>query len=172
MARHIELNPVSYLTIGAVGSPGNRIFYLQGSQGKQTISLIMEKEQARMLADSFHTLLAELDEKHPLESREAQMESMWKDMRLREPIEELFRIGNMGLGYNEGTDQIVLVAYELVEEDEEPNVVSFWTSRKHIQALIKHTIEVVSAGRPVCGNCGQPIDPEGHFCPHRNGHNH
>jgi uncharacterized repeat protein (TIGR03847 family) len=172
MASHIELNPVSQLTIGTVGLPGQRVFYLQGSQGTQTISLILEKEQARMLANSFETLLEELAEKHPPDSREAQEDPMWLDMRLKDPVEEMFRIGNMGLGYNEDSDQIVLVAYELVDEEEEPNVVSFWATRTLIQALIKHTLEVVSAGRPICGNCGQPIDPEGHFCPHRNGHTH
>ena len=172
MARHIELNPVSHLTIGAVGDPGTRVFYLQGSRGTQTVSLTMEKEQARLLAGSFETLLAELAEKYPPDTREAQEDPMWTDMRLREPVEALFRIGNIGLGFNEDTNQIVLVAYELVDEGEEPNVVSFWILRFQVQALIKHTMEVISAGRPICGNCGQPIDAEGHFCPNRNGHSH
>jgi uncharacterized repeat protein (TIGR03847 family) len=93
-------------------------------------------------------------------------------MRLREPVEELFRVGNMGLGFNESSDQVVLVAYELVDEDDEPNVVSFWTSRRQMKALVEHTREVVAAGRPICGNCGRPIDADGHFCPNRNGHRH
>jgi len=171
MARHIELNPVTHLTIGTVGPPGRRTFYLQGGRGTEFISLVIEKEQAIMLVSSFDTLMEELAQKHPPESRDSQ-EPVWRDMRLHEPVEALFRVGNMGLGYNEESDQIVLVAYELVEEGEEPNVVSFWTSRPQIQALTKHTNEVVKAGRPVCGNCGAPIDPEGHFCPQRNGHAH
>jgi uncharacterized repeat protein (TIGR03847 family) len=93
-------------------------------------------------------------------------------MRLREPVEPLFRVGNIGLGYNEESHRIAIVAYELVDEEEEPNVVSFWATGVQVQALIKHTLEVVKAGRPICGNCGQPIDVEGHFCPHRNGHSH
>jgi uncharacterized repeat protein (TIGR03847 family) len=171
MARHIELNPVNHLTVGTVGTPGNRTFYLQGSRGSQTISLIIEKEQAMLLTSNFESLIAELAQKYPQAPRETQ-DPVWKDMRLREPVEALFRVGNMGLGYNEEGDQIVLVAYELVDEGEEPNVVSFWASRAQIQALIQHTQEVVKAGRPVCGNCGNPIDPEGHFCPNRNGHVH
>lgn len=169
MARHIELNPVSHLTIGTIGSPGQRTFYLQGSRGAQVISLVIEKEQAMMLTNSFESLMAEIVEKHPAEARGSQ-EPVWRDMRLREPIEPLFRVGNMGLGYNEDSDQLVLVAYELVNEEEEPNVVSFWASRTQVQALAKHTTEVVKAGRPICGNCGKPIDADGHFCPQRNGH--
>ena len=32
------------------------------------------------------------------------------------------------------------------------------------------TLEVVSQGRPICALCGRPVNPEGHFCPKRNGH--
>jgi uncharacterized repeat protein (TIGR03847 family) len=171
MARHIELNPVSHLTVGTIGPPGQRTFYLQGSRGTQTISLIIEKEQAMMLANSFESLVEELAQNYRPGPRESS-DPVWKDMRLREPVEALFRVGNMGLGYNEDTDQVVLVAYELVDEEagEEPSVVSFWASRAQIQSLIQHILEVVKAGRPICGNCGRPIDPEGHFCPQRNGH--
>ncbi len=171
MARQIELNPVTHLTVGTIGPPGKRTFYLQGSRGTQTVTLIIEKEQASMMVSSFESLLEDLNKKYPQESREAQ-EPVWKDMRLREPVTALFRVGNMGVGYNEGSDQIVLVAYELVAEEEDPNVVSFWASRAQIRTLIQHTQEVVSAGRPICGNCGRPIDADGHFCPNRNGHIH
>ena len=168
MARQIDLNPVTHLTIGTIGPPGQRTFYIQGSRGTQTISLIIEKEQAIMLANSFESLLTELEKKHP-DPASAQ-EAVWTDMRLREPLDALFRVGNMGLGYNEESDQIVLVAYELVDEEEDSNVVSFWATRDQIQSLIQHTQEVVKAGRPICGNCGRPIDADGHFCPNRNGH--
>jgi uncharacterized repeat protein (TIGR03847 family) len=171
MAHQIELNPVSHLTIGTIGAPGQRAFYLQGGRGSQTISLAIEKEQAAMLANSLETFLQELDEKYPLETRVAD-ESVQQDMRLREPVEWLFRVGNMGMGFNESADQVVLVAYELVDEDEEPNAVSFWASRGQMRALVSHAREVVVAGRPICGNCGRPIDPGGHFCPNRNGHQH
>jgi uncharacterized repeat protein (TIGR03847 family) len=167
MARHIELNPVSHLTIGTVGPPGKRVFYLQGSKDADLVSVIIEKQQASMLASSLESLFEELAKKT---SYEEDRESVWTDMRLREPLEPLFRVGNMGLGYNEDVGRIVIVAYELVDEDEEPNVVSFWSSDAQARSLIKHANEIVQAGRPICGNCGQPIDKEGHFCPNRNGH--
>lgn len=172
MAHQIELNPVSHITVGTIGPAGKRVFYLQGSRGSTIISLIIEKQQAAVLANSLESFLAELEAKYPLRTRAAE-ESVWSDMRLKEPVEDLFRVGNMGLGYNEDGDQIVLVSYELVEDEEaDPNVVSFWASRAQIKSLIKHTREIVASGRPICGNCGQPIDPDGHFCPHRNGHKH
>lgn len=170
MARHIELNPVSHMTVNTIGPPGERTFYLQGSKGPDTVSLIIEKQQAAMLASSFETLLSELAKKRPPETREAQ-EQVWTDLRLRQPVEALFRVGRMEMGYSEALERIVLVAYELADEEvEDPNAVSFWISRSHVEALIPHIEEVVQAGRPICGNCGQPIDPDGHFCPKRNGH--
>jgi uncharacterized repeat protein (TIGR03847 family) len=171
MAHQIDLNPATHLTVGTVGPPGRRTFFLQGSRGTQTISLTIEKEQAILLASSLESFLDDLNREHPPAAREA-LEPVWMDMRLREPIEELFRVGNMGLGYSEGDDLVVLIAYELVEEGEDPNVVSFWASRAQIQSLVKHVADVVKQGRPICGNCGRPIDPEGHFCPQRNGHRH
>ena len=44
MAQQIELNPVTYLTVGTIGPPGQRVFYLQGSRGLDIISLVVEKE--------------------------------------------------------------------------------------------------------------------------------
>ena len=161
MAQHIELNPVSYITIGVVGKPGERTFYLQGGRGKETISLTIEKEQANIMTGSFESLLKELDEKHPQGARQTE-EAVWVDMSLREPIESLFRVGNMGLGYNEETDQLVLVAYELVAEDEEPNVVSFWVSRDQAKLLIPHAIKLVRSGRF--------FDPGSEVSPKKNGH--
>ena len=171
MAHQIDLNPATHITVGTVGVPGQRTFFLQGSRGAQIISLVIEKEQAILLAGSLETFLEELAREHPPTARETS-EPVWLDMRLREPVEELFRVGNMGLGYSEDDDLVVLITYELVEEGEDPNVVSFWATRAQIQSLVKHINEVVRQGRPICGNCGRPIDPDGHFCPQRNGHRH
>ena len=161
MAHHVELNPTSHITVGFVGEPGQRAFYVQGSQGSQTISLLIEKEQASVLASSFDSLLKELDEKHPQDPRKTD-EIVWTDMSLKEPVEELFRVGNMGVGFNENTDQIVLVAYELVVEEVEPNVVSYWITREQVQMLIAHINKLVRGGRF--------FDPGSQFSPKKNGH--
>jgi uncharacterized repeat protein (TIGR03847 family) len=171
MAHQIDLNPTNHLTVGTIGPPGQRTFFLQGSRGAQTISLVIEKEQAALLAGSLESCVDGINPKQTPRAPET-VEPVWMDMRLREPVEELFRVGNMGLGYSENDDLVVLIAYEMVEEGEDPNVVSFWASRAQIQSLVKHIVDVVKQGRPICGNCGRPIDPEGHFCPQRNGHRH
>src|SRR5581483_7653258 len=44
-----DLNPVSRVTVGALGEPGHREFYLQGRQGTTLVSLLAEKTQMTSL---------------------------------------------------------------------------------------------------------------------------
>jgi uncharacterized repeat protein (TIGR03847 family) len=167
----IEMNPVSRITIEAIGPPGQRLFLLQASQGTETITLKIEKEQAQVLAHSIDQLLEELAERFP---REISMmeEPLASELMLREPLEPLFAIGQMGLGYDESQDALVLVIQELVPEEETQNarMARFWATRGQMQAISRHTLEIVARGRPICPLCSRPIDPDGHFCPKSNGH--
>ena len=170
MAQHIELNPLTHFTINTVGEPGNRTFYMQGSMDGEQVSLVIEKAQAIALADSFESLLGELERQYPeLIDLDDKPQGIF-NLQLRTPIDPLFRVGNLGLGFNEQVNRIVIVAYELVPEEEDPNVVSFWATPDQIKILVDHTQGVVQSGRPICGKCGDTIDPGGHFCAHRNGY--
>jgi uncharacterized repeat protein (TIGR03847 family) len=152
--REIELNPVDFITVGTIGPKGQRIFHLQGGKDKQLVSLIIEKEQAWALSEAIREMLEDLDERHPeLEEPEA-VDLTKLDMDLREPIEPVFRVAQMGLGYDEDRDMVVLVAQELVATGEEidpsltdPGIVRMWCSRDQMRTLSAHTLEVVQAGR-------------------------
>ncbi len=166
-----DLDPVSFITIGTIGPPGRRTFYLQASQGSTIVSLIIEKEQAQALAESLEQLLEALDERYPQPS--GTIQEVRYDMALLQPVNELWRVGQMGLGYDDEADLIVLVAQELVfegDESPEPEAVRFTGTREQMRALSRHALEIVSQGRPMCPLCGNPIDPQGHFCPPSNGH--
>jgi uncharacterized repeat protein (TIGR03847 family) len=77
----------------------------------------------------------------------------------------------MGLGYDNERDMVVLVIQGMSEEtSEDAATARFSATRMQMRALSVHAAHVVAAGRPICGNCGRPIDPSGHFCPQRNGH--
>lgn len=166
-----NLDPVSFITLGTIGPPGRRTFYLQASQGGTVVSLIIEKEQARALFESIDQLLEALDRRFPQPA--GTVEEVTYDMGLLQPVNGLWRVGQMGLGYDEDADLIVLIAQELVfEEDEvrEPEVVRVTGTRQQLEALSKHAASIVGQGRPLCPLCGNPIDPQGHFCPPSNGH--
>lgn len=167
-----DLDPVNRITIGTVGPPGKRVFYLQARRGRMLVTLLMEKEQARALAMAIERLLEELAQRAP-QLRFGMSEVSEAQMRLEEPIAPEFRIGQMSLGYDADRDLVVLVVQELPQEDQPEQLLAtarFWATRQQMWALSQHATRLVAAGRPICGNCGQPIDPSGHFCPRRNGH--
>jgi uncharacterized repeat protein (TIGR03847 family) len=164
-----DLNPVSHITADAIGLPGQRIFYLQASQGDTLVTLILEKEQVQALAVSVEQMLAELEKRNPQSVGSLQLINQY-DLVLREPIEPAFRVGQMGLGYDAEADLLIIVAQELVDDTQEMSVARFCATRAQMKSLSEHSLRVVEAGRPTCPLCGQPIDPEGHFCPRHNGH--
>lgn len=162
-----DLNPVARVTVGALGEPGQRTFFLQGRQGRTLVSLVTEKEQMTSLAQGITDLLTRLGERAG-----APTETSDYELALEEPIEPLFRIGQLGLGYDQEKDLLVIVAYALPEQEDQElvDVVRFWATRDQMRALARHVTEIAAAGRPICVLCGRPIDPAGHFCPRRNGH--
>lgn len=170
----IDLRPVDHILADALGQPGKRIFYLQGWQGERTITLIIEKLQLQTLAVGIEQFLAEVQEKIP-SLIEASAEYEEEQMHIQPPLDPLFRVGEFGLGYESDNDLMVLVAHELLSEgtpSEEGGVVRFWCTRDQLRALARWGIEVASRGRPICPQCGEPMDPDGHFCPKKNGHKH
>ena len=165
-----EFDTVSRITVGAIGEPGRRTFYLQASQGNRTISLKMEKEQAHALAKGIDAILEELEhrEVRPISVRE---EPSASDLDLEEPVEPAFVVGQIGLAFDQEAAAMVLAVEELpLEEDARPAVAHFRVSLGQMRALSQRAMEVVARGRPICPLCRRPIDPEGHFCPRGNGH--
>lgn len=170
----IDIHPVTHITTDAIGPPGKRVFYIQGWQNERTITLIVEKIQIQSLAVGVEQFLAEVMQKFP-ELPEATDEFTEDNMHIHPPVDPLFRVGEVGLGYDADNDLVVLVARELLPENSDPedaNVVRFWCTRSQILAMCKWGLQVASQGRPICPQCGQPIEPGGHFCPKRNGHKH
>jgi uncharacterized repeat protein (TIGR03847 family) len=163
-----DLDPVTRITATAVGEPGQRVFYIQARRNTQLVSLIAEKEQIAALAQAIEQLLDNLAEQNPLMSSGDDTLTLY-DMSLEEPLESSFRIAQMGLGYDAERDLVVLVMQGLQEdESEEAPTARFSATRQQMRALSRHAAEVVARGRKICGNCAQPIDPDGHFCPRRN----
>jgi uncharacterized repeat protein (TIGR03847 family) len=176
MARiEIDLNPVEHITTDAIGPPGKRVFYIQGWNKSQTTTVIVEKFQIQSLAIGAEQFLGEIGEKFP-QLEEATGEYDEDKMRIHPPVDPLFRVGDLGLGYDQDNDRVVLVAREVLSDDREEGeagVVRYWCSRAQLRALCLWGIEIVSRGRPLCPQCGEPMDSEAeHFCPKKNGHYH
>ena len=174
----IELDPVDRITTGAVGEPGERVFFLQGRQSERLVTILVEKQQVELLAASLVEILSR-------SGKETGQGPADEEMELEEPFVPEWRAGRLSIGYDEDRDLVLLEAEELVpgqeeeEEEEEPvdvpageepGRIRFWASREQALALARHGANVAAAGRPRCELCGNPMDPEGHICPALNGH--
>lgn len=147
----IVLDPADFVTVGTLGPKGRRVFYLQAGKDTDVISLIIEKQQAQALSEAIDEILSDLEHRFP-GLTEAEVNISRLDMSLRHPVEDLFRVAQMGLGYDEDRDLIVLVAQELVVDDEalpvsQPQIVRVWCTREQMRALGEHAENVVQKGR-------------------------
>jgi uncharacterized repeat protein (TIGR03847 family) len=174
MTEEIDLQPVTHITADAIGQPGKRVFYIQAWQGQRTITLVVEKIQLQSLAVGYEQFLAEVQQRFPGLS-EASADYDNTKMRINPPVDPLFRAGELGLGYDTEEDLVVLVVRELLGENqlqEDGRTVRFWCTRSQMLAMCRWGMDVAARGRPMCPQCGEPMDPEGHFCPKKNGHKH
>jgi len=72
----------------------------------------------------------------------------------------------------------IRAAFESREADEDdddddleaPDVLRVRVSAAVARSFVERAARVVASGRPPCPMCGQPLDPQGHICPRRNGH--
>ena len=178
-------DPPERFVAGTVGPPGQRTFFLQARSGARITSVAMEKQQVAVLAERIDELLDEvmanpangalipavapldLDDSGPLD----------------QPIEEEFRAGTMTLAWDGSIERIVIEVFpfteaavvspdQLDEELEEPEPDEVFLVRitaGAARAFVKRAASVISAGRPSCPFCGNPIDPDGHLCVRANG---
>jgi uncharacterized repeat protein (TIGR03847 family) len=172
--RMIEVKPVERITVGAVGEAGHREFYLQARGGERRVTLKIEKQQVQLLSVSIERFLADLALRFP-NLPEADLQYDEAEMGLEPPLAPDFQTGSVGMGYDEGKDLLLLVVRELLEgglTSEDAAEAYLWCTRGQIRRMARWSVELARRGRPICGNCGNPIEPEGHFCPRRNGHKH
>ena len=158
--------------IGTVGAPGQRTFFLQVRSGSRVNAVVLEKEQASLLADRLLALLADVEAPPGQSPRD--------DAPLDTPIEEDFRASSLGLGWNSQTDRVIIEAHadpeaevdvpDLEDDSEGPDTLRIRMSAADARAFAARAQAVVSAGRPPCPFCELPLDPSGHICPRANGY--
>jgi uncharacterized repeat protein (TIGR03847 family) len=144
-----EMDPVDRITADAIGTPGHRTFFIQAERGIDRVELLCEKQQVQALADAIDELIANLEREFGL-TGQAEPTVDEARMRLKEPVDPLFRVGAMGLGYDANRDRILLVAQEAIAEEEErdPRETRFFATRGQMQALSAYARTVIQKGRP------------------------
>jgi uncharacterized repeat protein (TIGR03847 family) len=162
MSASFELESPDHFTVGAVGPPGQRVFYLQAREGRTVVTLKSEKEQVRALGE----YLAELLERLP-----GAPEAAPADVALLEPVDAVWAVGTIGVGYDEPSGRVVVILTGVVEEEgEEAPSGRLAVTPGQAAAFVERARALMRAGRPICPMCSTAIDPTGHVCPRSNGH--
>lgn len=158
-------------TADFTGEPGARTFYLQAQGSSGVHSFLLEKQQVAILVEKLQEMLLMIDENDTIKPAAPQRDPA---LALAEPVEPEWRIGTIGLLYDEGRDVVVVVLQEGAADDEEEieddSGYRFFLRRDQVRSLILHALAAVGEGRPLCQLCGLPMDPGGHVCPASNGH--
>ena len=153
----------------AIGEPGQRVFRLRVTSGGDAASLWLEKEQLAALTLAIRQLLEQTEES------EAQDEQgLASSPAFPEHPQVDFKLGRLGIGYDEDRRMVTIYAYEQSEEEEEkddaPPAFACQVSLGQCAAFADRAEAAIRAGRPVCVLCGGPIEGGGHKCQRRNGH--
>lgn len=159
MSEH-DLDAPDDFTVGTVGPVGERVFMLQCRQGADQLTLKIEKQQVAVLASYLARIVREVGRPGALP----------ENVAFNEDEDPAWVIGTIGVSFDEGTQRIVVVAEELVPDDEDSSVARFSLTLEQAGAFAIVATGLVEAGRPPCPLCGLPLDPSGHNCPRTNGH--
>jgi len=182
MARviHVFRKPDRFVA-GTVGEPGDRTFYLQATEDVRTISVTVEKQQVVVLAERLGALLEEVASRFgadvPAEAPDEEVDTG----PLAVPVEEEFRVGTMGLGWDAESSAVVVELLAITEgeldetvvlddTEEGPDAVRVFLAPVAARAFAERAERVVNAGRKPCPLCSEPLDPAGHICPRQNGY--
>ncbi|MGH3871493.1 MAG: DUF3090 domain-containing protein [Pseudonocardiaceae bacterium] len=166
---------------GTVGEPGERTFYLQAVDEARVISVALEKEQVAVLAERLSALLDEVVRRLGADISGDSEEPGVDTEPLRTPVEQEFRVGTMGLGWDVESRAIVVELLAVTEQEldesvvlddteEGPDALRVFLSLQQARAFTARAERVVSAGRRPCPLCTEPLGPKGHICPRQNGY--
>lgn len=159
--RNVDLPEAETVTVGFIGQPGSRVFYLQVLHAGDVHTFKVEKQQVAALASAIEEMLADVVVDAPVTLPD-----------VREPGAPDWVVGTMGLTtIDVDTGRALLVLHELVpdEEAENASVARLGLTPPQLAALGLKCEQSIAGGRPNCELCGRPMDPEGHVCPKTNG---
>ncbi|MXW41662.1 MAG: DUF3090 family protein [Acidimicrobiia bacterium] len=160
MSESFELENLEHFTVGTVGPPGQRVFYLQAGVAGTLVSLKLEKQQVAVLAEYLAGALREVSDNPEAIVPEG-------DIGLIDPEEVQWTVGDIGIGYDPNADRMLLLATEVQAEDDpsKPATARFHITRNQVASFVARARQVVSAGRPPCRYCGTPLNDDSSWCP-------
>ena len=173
---------------GTVGQPGERAFFLQAREGNRITSVACEKQQVSVLAEHLDRVLDEVVRRSTGATDVPPSSTRARDTDpLDAPITEEFRVGTMTIAWDPSIDRVVIELFSNVDVDEADDAAETAEAEEsdevnadevfvvkitaaYARDFVARAHALVSAGRPPCPFCLQPLDPQGHICPRANGY--
>ncbi len=159
-----DFGPISHVDASAVGAPGQRTFRLLVSGEEGIASLWLEKEELQALGVAIDQMLARLSRKPEWKfyGSAPEQDDPAGDAEASPSIE--FKVGQLSLGFDTDKRMFVLLAHDAEDDPEGPATFTCLATASQLRSLSRRISTVVSAGRPRCVLCGDPIEPDGHVC--------
>ena len=159
MSASFDLNDLEHFTVGTIGAPGQRVFYLQAGVTGTLVSLKLEKQQVAALAEYLAGALREISDDPDAIIPEA-------DIGLIDPVEAEWTVGDIGIGYDSDADRMLVMATEMPSQDDpdDPATARFRITQSQVAGFVARARQVVASGRPPCRYCGAPLNDDGSWC--------
>ncbi|MDI3340667.1 MAG: DUF3090 domain-containing protein [Sphaerobacter sp.] len=163
-----EYDLLTVLTVEAIGEPGQRRFRLIAGTADDVVALWMEKEQLRALGLAVEQLIEQLATAgFPVADVEPEPAALVGELP---PTTPEYVVSKMAIGYDDERNLMAILAHDIEQDDDDAPIFAGRATLPAAKALADEIAAVIAAGRPRCPRCGAPIGPEGHVCPHNNGH--
>jgi uncharacterized repeat protein (TIGR03847 family) len=141
---------------------------------------MLEKQQVAVLAERIAALLLEINRRFgtPIPPETGDVGDLHP---LVMPVDAEFRVGTMGLGWDSEAQTVVVellavsdtefdASVVLDDAEDGPDAVRVFLSPESAREFATRSNRVITAGRPPCPLCDEPLDPEGHICVRTNGY--
>ncbi|MEI2618269.1 MAG: DUF3090 family protein [Thermomicrobiales bacterium] len=166
--QRFDFDDVQRAEAEAIGTPGHRTFRMIFSEGGDTVVLWLEKQQLQALGMAFDQMIAQLRSAGVAAARVSDVEPS-PTGPVPPGIAE-YHVGRLAVGFDEDHGRVTVFAHDIEADEDDPPAVVVRLELQRARTLAIQIERAVAGGRPTCPRCGAPIGPDGHVCPHDNGH--
>ncbi|MBM4406793.1 MAG: DUF3090 family protein [Chloroflexi bacterium] len=159
--RH-ELGPARLFQAEAQGKPGKRTFRLMVEAPRGTASVWLEKEQLSALALQLKGFLESQAARRDIGKMPEGVAATGREFEVKAVA--------LALTYREQEDAFGILIADEADAKARRVTLGWWVTREQAGRFARQALEVVTAGRPACPLCHEPMNPEGHACAKTNGH--